>query len=204
MEYNERNKDMLIFVGLGNPDPDLEGTRHNIGRDVLKAFAKAQGFSEWQEKGKFNAEVSEGKVGKEKITLVLPTVYMNQSGGTVQKFITSAKKAESLVLVHDDLDRALGKINLNYNKNSGGHKGVESVIKKIKTKNFGRLRLGISKATPKGVVRKPKGEEAVTKYVLGKWSKGEEKELKKSLKTAVEALEIIAKEGRMLAMNKVN
>ena len=80
---------------------------------------------------------------------------MNKSGNALKNIITSAKKAESLVVVHDDIDLPLGKIKISFGKSSGGHKGVESVIKAVKTINFTRVRIGISATNAKGVVKKP-------------------------------------------------
>lgn len=195
---------MYIIVGLGNPGKEYEGSRHNIGREVVEQFAKKVLGADFVEVGKKSAYVAEGKIGKEEVVCVLPEVYMNQSGGVAKLFATSKKKIENMILVHDDLDRGLGDVNISFNKGTGGHRGVESVAKKLATKAFMRLRLGISRKTPKGAVRKVKGEEAVKKFVLGKFGKTEEADKKKVLKKGVEALEAIVRDGRLKAMNKVN
>ena len=115
-----------ILTGLGNPGNEYIGTRHNVGRDVLDAL-------------------------KEKIpdnlTLVVPNVYMNDSGKAFVKMIKSKKQAEQLVVVHDDLDLPLGRVKLSFGSGAGGHRGVESIQKTLKTKDFVRIRVGVSPAS---------------------------------------------------------
>lgn len=192
-----------IVVGLGNPGEEYENSRHNIGREIVEGFARAQGIGIVLEGKKF-ALVGEGKVGKEKVTVVLPETFMNRSGNAVGKIVKSKKAAEKLVVVHDDLDLPLGKLRIVFGRGSGGHRGVESVKKVIKTNEFARVRVGIAKSTPKGKVKKPAGEDAVQKFVLGKWSSAEEKDIRKIKKQAVEALEVLVTEGRAKAMNRFN
>lgn len=203
---------MYVICGLGNPGEEYTASRHNIGREIVEALASAQDIEIVLESKK-NALVGEGKIGKEKIMVVLPETFMNRSGNAVGKVVKSKKAAEMLVVVHDDLDLPLGKLRIVFGRGSGGHKGVESVKRAIKTNEFVRVRVGIAKSlparraqagTPKGKVKKPIGEASVQKFVLGKWSTAEEKEIKKIKKQAVEALEVLVKEGRARAMNEFN
>ncbi len=195
----------FIIVGLGNPGEEYELTRHNVGRIALEQFRKAHDFSEWEKIGKLNALVSEGKVPKAgKIQLVEPETFMNKSGASVKPLITSIKKAAELVVVHDDLDLPLGRIKVSFNKSSGGHRGVESIIKAIKTEAFIRVRVGISPATPKGVVKKPKGEEAINDFIIGGFKPKELELIKKESKKISEALEMIVTEGLEKAMGEFN
>jgi PTH1 family peptidyl-tRNA hydrolase len=109
-----------IFLGLGNPGEDYKNTRHNTGRIVLEFFAKEFGFSEFVFDKKINALKSEGKIGKEKVFLVFPETFMNNSGKTVKALGLSVKQVEKLLVVYDDLDLPFLKTKLSYNKSSGG------------------------------------------------------------------------------------
>jgi len=193
-----------ILVGLGNPGEEYENTRHNVGRMALENFAKGHEFSEWKENAKYKSRSSEGKIVKDKVLLLEPETFMNKSGQALASFITSPKKAENLVVIHDDLDLPLGKAKMSWNRGSGGHKGVESIIKNIKTETFTRIRLGISPQTPAGKLKKPKGEEAVNKLILGKFKDDELADLKKTFKNVSEALEQLIAESRENAMGKLN
>jgi peptidyl-tRNA hydrolase, PTH1 family len=193
-----------IIVGLGNPDAEFEGTRHNTGRVLVKAFEEANEFGDWKEDNRIKSLLVSGKVGKEKVELVLPNTFMNNSGKAVGKLISSKKAAERLVVIHDDLDIPLGRFKISFNKSSGGHHGVESVVKAIGTEAFIRIRVGISPANSKGVVKKPKGEEAVGKFILGKFKSTEHLIFKKVSKKVVEAIAMIVEEGREKAMGIYN
>ena len=183
-------------VGLGNPGEEYVETRHNVGRMVLDAFQKSFALKEWQLDNKFKALKIEAKVGKNKALFLKPETFMNKSGESVKSLIKSKKAAETLVVIHDDLDLPLGKIKISFDKSSGGHKGVESVMRAVKTEAFIRLRLGISGETASGKIKKPDGEEKVIDAILGDFKKTEALELKKTIKRAVLALELIIKEGR--------
>ena len=119
------------------------------------------------------------------------------------------KAAEQLVVVYDDLDLPLGTLKVSFNRGAGGHRGLDSVIKLLKTREFTRIRIGTSSATPSGKVKKPIGEKAVISFILGKFKPKETETLKKSFKKALEAVEIIVSEkspllGREKAMGEVN
>lgn len=192
-----------IFVGLGNPGQEYEDTRHNTGRILISLFGKAND-AEWKLDKKLNAQVAKIKIGKSPVTLVLPDTFMNNSGKSVKSLITSIKSAEKLVVVYDDLDLPFGTNKISFNKSSGGHRGVESIIKNIKTEKFARVRVGISPTTPSGKIKKPKGEEAVTKVILGKFKTEELATLKKLSKSVNEALEVFVSEGLEKAMTGFN
>ncbi|MDD4989522.1 MAG: aminoacyl-tRNA hydrolase [Candidatus Pacebacteria bacterium] len=193
-----------IFVGLGNPGEEYENTRHNTGRIMLSFFRKAQNFPEWEEDKKINALVSEGKVGKEKVMLVLPNTFMNKSGNSLKSLVKSKKAAEHLLVVHDDLDLPLGRIKMVFNRGMGGHNGLESIKRAVGTEAFIRVKVGISASTSKGVAKKPSGEKAVIDFILGKLKPAEEAEFKKTGKQVGEALEILLKEGREKATGFAN
>ncbi len=195
---------MKFIVGLGNPSTEYEGTRHNIGRDIVKNLAKKFDFSDFIYDKKINANLSGGKIGKEKVLLILPDTYMNKSGAALKKFITSAKKAVDMVVIHDDLDMGFGTSKIVFNKSSGGHRGVESVIRAVKTESFPRIKIGISPVSVSGKIKKPLGEDAVVKYVLGKFSKKDEEVLKKIKKKTTDSIEMIVTSGFLVAMNNFN
>jgi peptidyl-tRNA hydrolase, PTH1 family len=193
-----------IIAGLGNPGAEFEGTRHNTGRMVVEAIAKKFSFDDFSDKPKIKALVSEGSIAKEKVQLIEPNNFMNRSGGSLAPLITSVKKAQNLIVIYDDLDLPFGKIKVSYNKSSGGHRGLESIIKAIKTQEFIRIRIGISPITPAGKLKKPQGEEAVEKHIIGLFKPVELDTLKKVIKDAVEAVEVIITEGKERAMEKFN
>lgn len=186
---------MYIVVGLGNPGEEYENTRHNTGRVVLENVARALGFSEWKNDSKTRALVCDGKIGKEKVRFVMPETFMNKSGASVSPLVTSAKKAEQLIVVYDDLDLPVGKMKISFNRSSGGHKGVESIIRALKTEAFVRIRVGISPKTPTGKIKKPTGDAVVGDFILGKFKDVEMAEIKKVAKTAGSALEVLVAGG---------
>ena len=195
---------MYIIIGLGNPGEEYKNTRHNTGAVIVEAFRRAEDFPDWKEDKKLKALISEGKIGKEKITLVFPETFMNKSGLSTAPLIKSQKAAEKLIVVHDDLDLPLGRMKISFNRGLGGHKGLESIKRAIKTEGFMRIRIGISPSTPSGKIKKPHGEDKVTDFILGKFKKSEEKVLKKIANEASKALAMIVTEGREKATQIVN
>lgn len=185
----------LIIVGLGNPGKEYEKTRHNAGRSAVELVAKNEGLEEFVFNKTLKALIAKGSVGGENATLVLPETMMNLSGKAVSAFIKSPKAAKNLLVIHDDLDLPLGTIKLVFGRGSGGHKGVESVMRAIKTKDFARLRIGTSAVGKKHQAKKVSGEEKVIKFVIGRWKPSEETAVKKVLKKAAEAVRLFAAEG---------
>jgi len=206
---------MLLFVGLGNPGEPYKNTRHNIGREIAEAARKEYKLPDFRFEKKWKALVSEGKIGEsrhevgtptslskskkvasgEKIALVLPETFMNKSGnavGPITRFFKT--KPKNIFIIHDDADLPLGRAKLSFGKNSAGHKGVESVMRALKTKEFWRLRVGIG----------GKRNIPAEKIVLRKLSADEQKEAKKITRQTLETIEIIAKEGPECAMNSYN
>ena len=128
---------------------------------------------------------------------------MNNSGGPLRKLVASKKAAERLVVLHDELDLPLGRVKISFGASAGGHNGVKSVQTALKTKDFTRIRIGISPATPSGKLKRPDAEK-ITSFVLGKFKPAEQEKLKKVKKIVKEALEIIVEEGKDKAMSKIN
>ncbi len=173
---------MYIVVGLGNPGEEYAHTRHNTGRLASNLVREKL----------------------EKVKVLEPDTYMNHSGKFVSKFVKSKKAAEKLVVIYDDLDLPLGSMKISFNRSSGGHRGVESIIKALKTEAFIRIRIGISPSTPGGKLKKPKGEEAVDKFILGEFKPTELQVLKKVFKKVVEVVECIRDCGHERAMGEFN
>jgi len=170
---------MTIIVGLGNPGGKYKNTRHNLGFRIVDEFAQENNFPNFRLAKKFNALVSE----KEKVILAKPQTFMNNSGKSVKKITINYKlQTINLIIVHDDIDLALGKIRISKNRGSAGHKGVESIIKELGTKDFIRLRLGIHPQTTREPV--PDTE----KFVLRKFDKEEEKIIKEVIKISLAEL----------------
>jgi len=194
-----------IIIGLGNPGEEYENTRHNVGRILLEQFKSThKEFGDFKEDGKKKILISDGKLGKNKVVLVEPNNFMNNSGKTLTSLIKNKKDAGRTVVIYDDLDLPIGSFRIAFNRGSGGHKGVESIARSLKTKEFVRIRIGVSPTTPTGKLKKPKGEQKVLDFIMKRFSSNEMKVLKKMGKTINEALETIVRDGYHRAMNQFN
>ncbi len=198
-----------IIAGLGNPGEEYLNTRHSAGRMFAEYLRKKENFSDWREDKKTKSLFAEGKIRKEKVQLVQPDNFMNNSGKSLAPLVKNKKVAERLIVAYDDLDLPLGVIKISFNRGSGGHRGLDSVIKSVKTREFTRIRIGVSPATPSGKVKKPAGEKAVIDFILGKFKPKELEALKKSFKKAHEAVGVMTSEkspklGRDRAMGEIN
>ncbi len=150
-----------IIVGLGNPGSEYENTRHNTGRILVTWFGKSLD-AEWKTDKKLNAQIAKVKIkvhrGETSVSLILPDTFMNKSGNFIKPLYpigktSVVKEAEKMVVIYDDLDLPFGTTKISFNKSSGGHKGLESIIKAVKTEKFARIRVGISPTTPSGKTR---------------------------------------------------
>lgn len=186
-----------VIVGLGNPGGEYAGTRHNAGRMAVEAYAKYAGFDDFTLRKPANALVTEGFIGTEKVRLVLPETYMNHSGKGVAPSVKSVKAAKKLLVVRDDLDLPIGMIKMTvHGRGSGGHKGVESVMRTLRTKEFAQLKIGISRPATKGKVKKTD--------VIGSFTPTERESLKKSFMKTNEAIERFITDGIEAAMLAAN
>ncbi|MDP3645764.1 MAG: aminoacyl-tRNA hydrolase [bacterium] len=193
-----------VIVGLGNPGEEYEHTRHNTGRMGVEFFAKEAGFNGWHSDKKSKSTISTGLLEKTVVALLLPDTFMNKSGLAVAKLVKTPKAAERLVVVYDDLDLPLGTMKISYDRGSGGHKGLESVMRAVKTKRFTRIRIGVSPSTAAGNLRKPEGKRVVNNFILTKFSSVQMEELRRVLKRVAGALETIILSGPERAMNQFN
>ncbi len=186
---------MFLIIGLGNPGEEYVHTRHNIGREALESFQKKFDFPNFRFEKKWNARISEGRIGKEKIVLALPDTFMNKSGiaaGALARFYKI--KPGVIAVIHDDADIPLGCAKLSFAKRSAGHKGVESIIRTLKTNEFWRFRLGIA----------GKRDIPAEKLVLKKFTPDELRIVKKITKRTIEALDQAVTKGLERAMNEYN
>lgn len=186
---------MYLIVGLGNPGKKYEKTRHNVGFRIIDAIKGRCDFYGWQTRKECSAILSDGKISQEKIILCKPQIFMNNSGDAVKCLIKIlGLDAEKLIVVHDDTDLPLGKIKIVKNRGSAGHQGVNSVIKALGAKDFVRFRIGTGTKN----IKKTKD------FVLQKFSRAEERILKKVTATAIRATELAFKEGITRAMTEYN
>lgn len=181
---------ILLIAGLGNPGLKFNNTRHNIGFEAIDQLQEnwktIYNFSDWTLSPKFNGELSEGKIAKAKIIIIKPTTYMNNSGITVKKIVEFNKiPYGDIFIIHDDFDLLFGKIKVSYGRGSAGHKGVESIITALGTKNFTRIRIGINPANQK---LPPKSLDS---FVLAKFTPSEQEKIPDIIKKALSEIDAI-------------
>lgn len=183
---------MWLIAGLGNPGRKYLRTRHNIGFMVIDEIAHRYSI-ELKERKEYR--IGRGSTDDRKIVLIEPLLYMNMSGPVIKKMLSKLNvKPENLIVIHDDIDMEAGKLKIKRYGSSGGHKGVESIIQSIDSKNFIRLKIGIGR----------KEDIPPEEYVLSKFSREEMIIFKNTIKKAEEAVESIISEGVDKAMNKFN
>ena len=184
---------MLLFVGLGNPSPDNENNRHNIGFKIIDAIN--QKFNLSKQKPKFKGLLTTGNINEKKIYAIKPLTFMNNSGICIRELIEYFKiDAQNVIVFHDDLDIDFGKIKTKFGGSSAGHNGIESIDKFI-GKDYSRVRIGISK---------PKTKIAVSDYVLKDFDEDEKEELKKITDSIIESLFILLDKKLDLFSRAVN
>lgn len=176
---------MYLIIGLGNPGKEYAKTRHNAGFLVLDEFQKEYGFLKFTLSKKHASLVSEDILNETKTLLAKPQTFMNNSGKAV-KSLMAAKP--NLIVVHDDIDIPLGKMKVSENRGSAGHKGVDSIIQTLGTKNFIRIRVGIQPAGGK-----PKNVET---FVLKPFSQEERALLKSTVAAASQTIKSIVSLAR--------
>ncbi len=135
---------MKLIIGLGNPGKAYANTWHNLGFLALDKFQETNGFEKFKKDSKLLAEISVGKIGKDKIILAKPQTFMNNSGNAVSaigKYFKVSPK--DIIVIHDDIDLPLGKIRVAYDSSAGGHNGIKSIIEALGTKKFSRIKIGV-------------------------------------------------------------
>lgn len=182
---------MKLIVGLGNPGDKYKNTFHNIGFLAVGKIIEAEpDFSEFKCFSQCQADIAEGRIGNEKVIIAKPYSFMNNSGNTVLAitgFYKNKIKNEDLIVIHDDSDLELGKIKVSQGSGSAGHRGVQSIVDRLKTKDFIRIRIGIRKESVKRI--------PAEKLVLKKISKKEAEMLEKAFINTAETIKILINKG---------
>lgn len=183
---------VYLIVGLGNPDKEYGETRHNVGFMFLDALAKKIKAGDFELAKKLEAEIATGELNGQKVILAKPQTFVNKSGDAVKKIIASHKlKAASLIVVHDDLDVPFGSAKLTPGSGSGGHKGVQSILNRLKTEKVSRLKIGLANGKLK-IARNQKTvqkrKEMVANFVLSKFTPNEKEGLEKVFKEGIKKL----------------
>jgi peptidyl-tRNA hydrolase, PTH1 family len=185
----------LLVVGLGNPGSDYEGTRHNVGAEVVALLADRHGAR--LRAGRERALVDEVDVGGRRVALAVPQTFMNLSGESVAPLVRrhGIEDPADLVVVHDELDLPVGRVKLKVGGGLAGNNGLKSIVSHLKTQDFARVRIGIGK---------PPGRQQGADHVLRRPGKAERAELDIAVVEAADAVEAIIAEGMAVAMNRVN
>lgn len=174
---------MKLLIALGNPGKKYIETRHNVGFLMIDYLREKLNFENFKFEKKFNAEISENKIGSEKIILAKPQTFMNKSGQSVQALINFYKvPAEEIIVIHDELDLKLETFKISRNKNASGHNGVLSIFNHLQTKDFTRIRIGVDNRT-----EEQRKNISGSDYVLGRFTKEE-------LEVLTDVFERVAKE----------
>ena len=185
-----------LIVGLGNPEPKYDKTRHNIGFAAVDELAKV-----WQmplkENKRFQGLFSEGVTpGGQKVRLLKPLTYMNRSGQSVRAVTDWYKlKPQAVLVIYDDMDLPVGRLRMRLSGSAGGHNGMKSIIAHLGGQDFPRLRIGIGKSD---------GNKGTIRHVLGKFAPEETQAIEEILYVSVKAIELSLKEGIEKSMNRYN
>ncbi|MEM7590260.1 MAG: aminoacyl-tRNA hydrolase [Cyanobacteria bacterium P01_A01_bin.83] len=185
-----------LIVGLGNPEPKYDKTRHNIGFAAVDQLAKI-----WQmplkENKRFQGLFAEGVTpGGQKVRLLKPSTYMNRSGQSVRAVTDWYKvPTQSVLVVYDDMDLPVGRLRMRLTGSAGGHNGMKSIIAHLGVKDFPRLRIGIGKSD---------GSKGTVSHVLGKFAPEESKTIEEILYVSLKAIELSLKSGIEKSMNRYN
>lgn len=192
----KKRVDMKLIVGLGNPGKKYEWTRHNLGWLALDKFAESFDVK-WEEHHKAKAWVAKIVVGEEQVLLVKPLTFMNSSGSAVRALLDFYKlSSDDIVLVHDEMDLALGKIKIVEDSSAGGHNGVNDVFKMLGTQRVVRLRLGIRGSKTSRI--------PTERFVLQPFGFFEKRSVKKLLPEVSEMIECLITQDVVTCMNKFN
>ena len=184
---------MILLVGLGNPTPDSNDNRHNIGFKIIDAINQKFGLS--KQKPKFKGLLTTGNIANKKVYAIKPLTFMNNSGICIRELIEYFKiNAEDVIVFHDDLDVEFGKIKAKFGGSSAGHNGIASIDKFI-GKDYSRVRIGIGK---------PKNGIEVADYVLQNFDEDESIGIEKISKDITESISILVEKKLDLFSSSVN
>ena len=185
----------LLVVGLGNPGDDYDGTRHNVGADVVAVLVDRHGGS--MRRSKELALSCEVRIGGQRVALAFPQTFMNESGQSVRKLTHrhGVDDPARIVVVHDELDLPVGSLRVKVGGGMAGHNGLKSITAHLKTQDYLRIRIGVGR---------PPGRQAGADYVLRRPGKAEVAELGVIVQEAADAVEAILAEGVDAPMGRVN
>ncbi|MCB9818456.1 aminoacyl-tRNA hydrolase [Candidatus Nomurabacteria bacterium] len=195
---------MYYIVGLGNPGEKYSNTRHNVGWLALDYFLVENQLPAFVSSKQFSGKVTEGVVAESEVKVLYPDTYMNNSGSAVVKFVPK-DDISKLIVVHDDIDLPFGEVKIGKGRGAGGNNGVQSIIEKLDSRDFVRVRIGIApKSLWSGEIKRPAGGGPLERFVLKPFGLLEKKDLPELYKKVQLAIELIISEGVEKAMNKVN
>jgi PTH1 family peptidyl-tRNA hydrolase len=184
----------FLIVGLGNPGKTYQESRHNLGFRVVDLLAEHHGIRVGQKR--FRGEFGSGSIGDQRVYLLKPLTFMNLSGEAVATAVNYLKiPLEQVLIAHDDVDLALGRIQVKSGGGHGGHRGLQSVIEYLNTDDFVRIRVGVGR---------PKDEGGVTDYVLEPFGSAESSAAEDAVGRAAEAAATWLQDGLTTAMNQYN
>ena len=184
---------MLLFVGLGNPNPNNSNNRHNVGFLVIDAINEK--FKLSKQKPKFKGLLTTGKIDEHKIYAIKPLTFMNSSGICIKELIEYFKiEVKNVFVFHDDMDIDIGKIKVKFGGSNAGHNGIDSIDKNI-GKNYSRIRIGIGR---------PKKNSAPTEHVLDNFSSDEKDNVERVATNIIESLSILINKDLDLFSSKIN
>ena len=186
---------MFIIAGLGNPDRQYEGTRHNVGFDVIDRIAEKYNIA--VDTKKHRAYIGKGIIQGQKVILAKPQTYMNLSGESIRSLVDYYKIDEEneLLVIYDDISLDVGQLRIRAKGSAGGHNGIKNIIAHLGTQVFPRIKVGVGE--------KPKGYD-LADYVLGHFSKAEKELMDEGYDSAVRAAELIVSGEITEAMNEFN
>lgn len=195
---------MYYIVPLGNPGEKYANTRHNVGWMALNYALEKFRFSNPIESSSLSGLVCRGVIDGKEVTVLYPDTFMNNSGSAVVKLVPK-DAITKLVVVHDDIDLPFGDIKIGVGRGAGGNQGVKSIIEKLGSNDFVRVRVGIApKSFWTGKVKRPQGGGPLERFVLKSFSSSESKQLPELFEKVKNALETITSDGVEMAMNRLN
>lgn len=194
---------MWYIVGLGNPGEKYQHTRHNVGWILLDQVVAKTGLPTPFASSKYAGRLSEGVLCGSDVSVLYPDTFMNKSGSAVQKLVSKDESAQ-LMVVYDDVDLPVGEVKVSFGRGAGGHNGITSIINSLGTKDFIRIRIGISPTSFwTGKTKRPSGDR-LPKYVLGQFTKKELAALEPVGDQVRSIIETCISDGVGKAMNRFN
>lgn len=194
MKNNDKGQEFFVIAGLGNPGPKYEGSKHNVGFDVLDRLAKKYNIK--IDKFKHKALIGDGMIQDKRVLLVKPQTFMNLSGESIREIVNFYKIGQDhFVVVYDDTSLPVSGVRIREKGSHGGHNGIRNIIAQMGTDEFCRIKVGIGE--------KPNGWD-LADYVLARFDKDDLPMIEQGADKAVQAAELILSQGVMDAMNRIN